>query len=82
MTTRSKIAVICDVGNNRFISLLLALVVITVEPGHGVSSIGTHAASFCYGLCRSISNCHGQEMFVALFFETNFLPVHNQIARS
>jgi hypothetical protein len=50
------IAVICDVGNNRFDSLLLALVVIAAELGHGESLILNHAASFSYGPCRSKAN--------------------------
>jgi hypothetical protein len=47
------IAVICDVGNNRFISLLLALVVVAVRTRHGETLMGTHGASFSYGPHRS-----------------------------
>jgi hypothetical protein len=40
------IAEICDVGNNRLISILMALVVIAVELRHEESSMGTNVASF------------------------------------
>jgi hypothetical protein len=49
MITRSNIAVICDVGYNHLISLLLALVVIAVELRHEESSLGAHAAFFPHG---------------------------------